>query len=212
MAITFVLTIIYQIWLVNNFNELIKYAPLRLEGETLMRDAESEAPSTTANEEGARQVSGATVAAKQQPVEVEGKIDAPPRQAEKVPRPAFLTEKRPSSSRSVATAHLDRRTTDMEAQKKHDNHQAKGILARLNQPLNESRLAELESHLQQVEARVGNTLIPRKHEIVALMMNDPISKIIVSSPATVDFTRFISRSDYTMMLTFVNHRCNTTTS
>jgi len=67
----------------------------------------------------------------------------------------------------------------MEAQKKHDKHQAKRILARLNRPLDEARLAELESHLVRAEAYVSNTLIPRKGAVVELMMNDPISKIIM---------------------------------
>jgi hypothetical protein len=49
----------------------------------------------------------------------------------------------------------------------------------LNRPLDEARLAELESHLSRAEAHVSNALIPRKCEVVALMMNDPISKIMM---------------------------------
>lgn len=67
----------------------------------------------------------------------------------------------------------------MEAQKRHDKYQAKRILARLNRPLDEARLAELESGLSRAEIHAGNTLIPRKREVIALMMNDPISKIIM---------------------------------
>ena len=173
MSVVFVLTVMYQIWLAIHFNGLFKYAPLRLEGDSLTGEKELEASSLTAEAEGARPRSGEMVAGK------EDSVDATPNRSEKPPRRPSLDGHPSTSSRSLAAAQLPRRTTDMEAQQKHDKHQAKGILARLNQPLNEARLAELESHILQVEARIGNTLIPRKRDIVPLMMNDPISKIIM---------------------------------
>jgi hypothetical protein len=182
MAIVFVLTMMYQIWLAVHFNGLYRYAPLQLAGETFLRDKESQAPRPTSSVEDTGLASGETATAKEQEVELTGKSHAPPEhseQAQQASRSPSFAKSRRSSSRSLTAAHLSRRGTDMEAQKKYDRHQARRILARLNRPLDEARLAELESHLSQAEAYVSNTLIPRKRQIVALMMNDPISKIIM---------------------------------
>ncbi|KAF2102348.1 DUF221-domain-containing protein [Rhizodiscina lignyota] len=53
------------------------------------------------------------------------------------------------------------------------------ILARINRPLNETRLRELEKTLGETETNIGNYLMPRRKDIEAQMMNDPISKIIL---------------------------------
>jgi hypothetical protein len=182
MTIVFVLTIMYQIWLAVHFNGLFRYAPLQLAGETLLPYKELEAPRPTSNVEHSGRASGETAAALEQEVESRGKIPAPAEQTEQAEQASAsisLAEKRHPSSGSLTAAHLARRGTDMEAQKEHDKHQAKRILARLNRPLDEARLAELESHLSRAEAYVSNALIPRKREVVALMMSDPISKIMM---------------------------------
>jgi hypothetical protein len=182
MSIVFVLTMMYQIWLAVHLNGLFRYAPLQLAGETLLRDIESEAPRPSSSVEDTGLESGETAAAKEEEVEITGKIHAPPEQTEQTDpasRSPSLVEKRRSSSQSLTAAHLSRRGTDIEAQKKHDKREAKRILARLNRPLDEAKLAELESHSARAEAYVSKTLIPRKREVVALMMNDPISKIIM---------------------------------
>ncbi|KAJ9612006.1 hypothetical protein H2200_003601 [Cladophialophora chaetospira] len=183
MSIVFVLTIMYQIWLALYFNGLFRYAPLRLAGETLLHDKEVEAPRETADSEDTERTSDEAAAVKEQEGDVTGEVGDPAERAEEAPRPSFLAEKQRSSSRSLTAGNLPRRGTaagtDMEAQQKHDEHQAKRILAHLNRPLDEARLAQLESHLVQVQAVVGHRLIPRKRKIVAHMMNDPISRIIM---------------------------------
>lgn len=178
MAIVFVLTILYQIWLAVNFNGLFKYAPLRLEGEATKTDKEYEMTHLTSNIQEARPGSEETVEANEKTYDVIGKIDAASENPESPPRPPFA-EKQRSSSRSIAASAMSHRSVDMKAKQKQDKQKAKHILARLNRPLDEKRLAELESHLAQVEARVGNVLIPRQRDVEAQMMNDPISKIIM---------------------------------
>lgn len=176
MSIVFVLTIMYQIWLAVNFNGLFKYAPLRLEGEALVRDKEFEVTRLTANVQDGRPPSDDTVGDKERPADTTGKMHSSTLHA---PPHSSALETPQSSARPRAVSGISQRSTDMAAHQKHDQHQAKRILARLNQPLNETRLAELESHLAQVEAHVGNTLIPRQRDVEAQMLNDPISKIIM---------------------------------
>lgn len=185
MAIVFVLTIMYQIWLTVHFDGLFRFAPLQLTSETLLQDKEPRTPVRASDVDETRPMSDETVAAKEKDVELAGEANTHPKQTdgadevESFPRPAFLGEERRSSSKSLTAEQRSRRGTIMEAQKEHDKHQAKRILARLNRPLDEARLAELESGLTRAEAHVSNALIPRKREIIALMMNDPISKIIM---------------------------------
>ena len=178
MAIVFVLTIFYQIWLAVHFNGLFKYAPLRLENEASKMDQEYETTRLTSISQDARPESEDTEKANEKTCEITGKIDAASDIPEQLPRPPFAERQR-SSSRSIGTAAASRRSIDMRAQQDHDKRKAKHILARLNRPLDEKRLAELESHLAQVEARVGNVFIPRQRDVEAQMMNDPISKIIM---------------------------------
>lgn len=68
---------------------------------------------------------------------------------------------------------------DGNAQKKEDAKAAKSILARLNRPLDEERLKQLEKELEEAETFAGNAFIPRRRDVEAQMMNDPISKIIL---------------------------------
>lgn len=219
MSIVFVLTMMYQIWLTVHFNGLFKYAPLELlagESQELLRDQNSEAPGPrpTSDAEDTELASGddAAAAAREKEIEISGSSDAPlaAEQTSQVsggeeskqtfPFPSLAEKRHPSTQSysqshflTIPTAHRSRRETvsDMEEAKEHDKHQAKRILASLNRPLNEARLAELEANLTRTEAVLSspvtktNTkplptyIIPRKREILALMMNDPISKIIM---------------------------------
>jgi hypothetical protein len=178
MAIAFVLTIMYQIWLAVNFNGLFKYAPLRLENESAKTDKEYETTRLTSNIQDPRSDSADTVEANQLSHDVTGQITTASKIPEEAPKPPFLQTQR-SSSHSIGTVAASRRATELKAEKDHDKQKAKNILARLNRPLDEKRLAELESHLAQAEARVGNALIPRQRDVEAQMMNDPISRIIM---------------------------------
>ncbi|RMZ77378.1 hypothetical protein DV737_g4397, partial [Chaetothyriales sp. CBS 132003] len=179
MAIVLVATISYQIWLAVNFNGLYKYAPLRLEGEALIQDRKYEATRLTSDLPRDRPASEDTVESNEPPSHPTGKSNASAKQPQNLSRPTIDPEKQHSSARSLSTAGLARLSTNVDAQREHDKQQAKQILSRLNRPLDESRLAELESHLAQVEARVGNILIPRQRDVEAQMFNDPISKIIM---------------------------------
>lgn len=209
MSVVFVLTIMYQIWLAVHFNGLYRYAPLQLARETLLHDKESsEVPrpsSTVVEEPGPANSEAAAAAAKEKEVEIAGQIhETNSEQIETAeqadpapPQPPFVAEeqRQHSSSQSLRTAAQRPRrgtaatatttTAEMEAQKEHDNEAAKQILARLNRPLDDARLALLESQLSRTEAAAAahisnpSTFIPRKREVVALMMNDPISRIIM---------------------------------
>jgi len=182
MSFVFVLTIMYQIWLAVHFNALFKYAPLQLAGETCLHQRKSQMPAPTPNLQNTGLASSATAASEEEAVEIVGRGQASPEQTEQTEQASqslFPAITRRPSSQSLGAVHMSRRETDMEAQKKHDKHQAKRILARLHRPLGEAKLSELESDFSQAEAYISSNLIPRKRAIAALMMNDPISKIIM---------------------------------
>jgi calcium permeable stress-gated cation channel len=194
MSIAFVLTIMYQIWLSLHFNGLFRYAPIQLVSEPLLEDNQAEAGAEGArssSESGPPEAgptasaSGITAATTEKDTVVSGKLHGMPEnihEPEESSGPTFLAENRQrgsSQSQSLHTANISRRGTDMEEQIKHDTHSAKRILARLNRPLDGARLAELEAHLVQAEALVSSTIIPRKRAVQALMMKDPISRIIM---------------------------------
>jgi calcium permeable stress-gated cation channel len=174
MAVVLVLTISYQIWLNLNFSALYQYAPIRLEVEVGRRQREEEETERlTAPDEKSEPVAeidksvgdGAQVVESSRPNT--GDSDPP---------------KRPMSIRLHSNKSLRPRATTLEEQKRKDTVAAHQILARLNKPLDESRLAQLEDRLEQVEHRaghIGHALLPRKHDIEKQMMNDPISKIIM---------------------------------
>jgi calcium permeable stress-gated cation channel len=162
-----------------HFRGLFRYAPLQLESEALLRDRKEEVARSSAEQ--ATTVQTVPSPRSEKGTEAPRMMHERPSQierAEQSPRPAFLTEQQ-RSSQSLTATHMSRRGTEMEAQKQHDTHQANHILARLNRPLDEARLAELESNLARAEAYIGSTFLPRRRDIVELMNNDPISKIIM---------------------------------
>jgi hypothetical protein len=83
------------------------------------------------------------------------------------PRPPFW--QRQSSHRSQ----------DLQAQQREDTKSAERILARLNRPLDEARLAHLENKLARNKVGSRSVLLPRRKDIEAQMLDDPISKIIM---------------------------------
>ncbi|KAF2805149.1 DUF221-domain-containing protein [Mytilinidion resinicola] len=188
MAVVLVFTIFYQIWLTTNFNGLFKFAPVRQLSEAAKRDEDIEMERLTTAPEAIDQP--ALSSDKELGSSEKIPIDSPSSKTELHPPPqrhrnsdADLSPdlklgRRTSTFRSNYTAALPR-AQDMQDQQRADRESAKHILARLNRPLNETRLAQLENDLAQVEERVGNVLIPRRKDIEAQMMNDPISKIIM---------------------------------
>jgi hypothetical protein len=215
MAIVFVLTALYQIWLAINFNGLLTYAPVSLEGIALKRDEEyekerlivaEEAPETadsvSVDDFGAdKHIEAATIPTATAPTAAAATTldsEPVPSSAETKPKLEEVEDveyvedtKKPTLSprndsgssrmRPPARAHTasSMRVQDIEAQKRRDEASSKRILARLNRPLDDTRLAELEDRLGHIQHRVGNVLVPRSHDIEAQMMNDPISRIIM---------------------------------
>lgn len=174
MAVVLVLTISYQIWLNLNFSALFQYAPIRLEVEVGRRQREEEeAERLTAPDEKTE-----PIAEIDESIEEGSHVDESSRPNTGQCDPT----KPPMSVRLPSNRSLRHRSTTLEEQKRKDTVAAHQILARLNKPLDESRLAQLEDRLEQVEHRaghIGHALLPRKHDIEKQMMNDPISKIIM---------------------------------
>lgn len=173
MAVVFALTIIYQVWLFTTFGGLFKFAPVRLEGDSLRRDNEYLKEHLNPDVQDV-DLEGE----KQKPVAHSSVVGKTLSNTEQPPNPQFLSDRR-RSSRSVAIAGESTRAKDMQTQQTKDAGMAKDILARINRPLDERRLAELESSLAASEVRAGHLLIPRRKDVETRMMNDPISKIIM---------------------------------
>lgn len=176
MAVVMGGTVFYQIWLAINFNGLFEYAPLRLEREAVQRDREYEMERLNPPTQEHRPASESTIEEQTLAINTASKVDAlredhdaAPSDLERPPEHFLNYERRSSTLRS----------SEMLAKQNHDKARAKNILARLNRPLNERRLAALEDTLIAAEARVGNVLIPKRRDVEAQMMNDPISKIIM---------------------------------
>ena len=175
MAVLLVLTILYQIWLMNHLAPLFKYAPVRLEVESKALLAEYEESRRTGSR-GIHELSAtATFVPRDEdkpPLDLSSDTASQTQNIEKrdlsvQDRPPF--EQRQSSHRSG----------DLQAQQREDAKSAKRILARINQPLDEARLAHLEKKLARIEQGFGSVLLPRRKDIEAQMLDDPISKIIM---------------------------------
>ena len=207
MAGVFVLTALYQIWLAVNFNGLLKYAPVRLESIAWKRDEEYEkerliaaktAPAT-ADDSASDDQFGASK--QSECIEIPRNQDpepVPPSTEANQKTEEYGDDKRPTlppphNSGASRFAPLPRtqtassmRVQDIEAQQRRDAASTKRILARINRPLDETRLAELENRLGHIQHRVGNILVPRSHDIEAQMMDDPISRIIMQHNDELD--------------------------
>ena len=177
MAVVLVFTVLYQIWLMNHLAPLFKYAPIRLEVESkaLLADyqekreiesrgtqEDAKAPLPKPQEDDKDELTSSdNHASRSEDIEKTHTPDL------STPRPPFW--QRQSSHRSQ----------DIQAQQREDEKSAERILARLNQPLDEARLAHLEKKLARTEASHGSALLPRRKDIEAQMLDDPISKIIM---------------------------------
>lgn len=178
MALVLIATILYHIWLMNHLSPLFKYAPVRLEVESksLLADLQEN------SKHGSRVAPDTAEAA-----------DIDSRDYEKDPLdlldqgalPSLYTHRAhgPESSAQVRPSLWQRqsshRSQDLKGQQLEDVKSAERILARINRPLDEARLAHLEKKLALAETGIGSSLLPRRKDIEKQMLDDPISKIIM---------------------------------
>lgn len=97
-----------------------------------------------------------------------------------------LSSKRPPTAVRMASHKSLRQRQSAylseEGQRRKDAAEAKRILVKINRPLDESHLANMEARLTRAEhtaGHIGHALLPRKQDIEKQMFNDPISKIIM---------------------------------
>lgn len=182
MAVVLVLTILYQVWLMNHLGPLFKYAPVQLEvdSQALLADYEED------RERRSSELLGASENVRtDSPDEKEAFPELPGQSAPPVQAIHTLTEAQSASHlrpplRSRQSSQL--RAKDLQAKQHQDAVAAERILARLNRPLNEARLAHLEDKLAaRTERATGfsSALLPRRKDIEAQMLDDPISKIMM---------------------------------
>jgi calcium permeable stress-gated cation channel len=185
MAVVLVLTIIYQIWLTLNFSALFQYAPLRLEAEVGREGEEYESQHLTGREGNPNPAKEKSDIENKEILEDSSStapaLEKTEQGQSQTPEPPEDILERPVYPRLPSTNSM-LRSKELQAQQKRDEKSAKQILARVNRPLDERRLVQLEDRLSQVEGRVGHishALMPKRKDIEAQMMNDPISKIIM---------------------------------
>jgi len=179
MAVVLVLTILYQIWLVNHLAPLFKYAPVRLEVESKALLAEYQEKHRTESRESHETFSEtANLDPRDEdkdPLDLSSHTAPHTQNIETAHKPELSTQQRPPFWQRQSS----HRSQDIQAQQREDAKSAERILARLNQPLDEARLAHLEKKLARTEAGIGSVLLPRRKDIEAQMLDDPISKIIM---------------------------------
>jgi hypothetical protein len=175
MAIVLVLTLLYHIWLMNHLSPLFKYAPVRLEVESKSLLGDLQASSKTGRG-GTNDTSEET-----KRDEAEGPSNqlyhatSTPEDTKSIHGPELDTQIRPSYQQRQSS----HRSQDLKAQQLEDVKSAEHILARINRPLDEARLAHLEKKLALAETSTGSALWPRRRDIEKQMLDDPISKIIM---------------------------------
>ncbi|KAF2433762.1 DUF221-domain-containing protein [Tothia fuscella] len=198
MAVVLFLTALYQIWLAVNFNGLLKFAPVRLEHIARLRDEELEKERLLAKDQAPMTADSSTIndfgASKHEeasPAPITPGDGSSATNSRMQHAREDVEEKRPLPAPRKVSSHSARglrarrntadseRVQDLEDQQRKDEESTERILARINRPLDESRLAELENRLSSLEHRAGNVLIPHRRDIEEQMMNDPISRIIM---------------------------------
>lgn len=177
MAIVFVLTILYHIWLMNHLDPWFKYAPLQLDVESKalladklekrgIRSIEAQETSEKAVDPGDGE-------------KVSSDLSEHPSHTQSTDEKAELSSQpRPP----MRQRHSTNRAKTLQAQQLEDGKAADRILTRLHQPIDEARLANLERDLEDRARKatgIGNALLPRREDVEAQMLNDPISKIIM---------------------------------
>lgn len=178
MAVVLILTAVYHVWLMVHLGRLFKYAPLRLEAETNKLLLDTDERNAENSEE--RSALAETEKDSQYKETSPHHPNDPPMRDRNGDTISDLTRlpRRPTmASRKSHTSH--RSGTEMQAQMREEAKSAREILARINRPLDEGRLRQLEKMLSEAETNTGNVLMPRRRDIEAQMMNDPISKIIL---------------------------------
>ncbi len=176
MAVVVVLTLLYQMWLMGHLAPLFKYAPVRLEVESRSLLADYEERRGRRNN-GSQKTSGDS---SDLPEKYE--TDPGPSGPSQIRDVKVAPEALPSPRRPpIWKRDSSHRSTDLTAQQHEDTKTAERILERLNQPLNEERLAQLEQKLSRTQGGTGiaKALLPRRRDIEAQMLDDPISKIIM---------------------------------
>lgn len=185
IAVAIACTIVYQVWLNQCHRHLYLYLPVTMEGDARQRDREYELERlrTGKKDEGHIDESVADDVGRPSMMSEEtqeGGLDEFAKESQDAKREEV---KSPHSSDRTATSHSQdlsaRRASHLNEQQERDKNSAKRILARLNKPLDEARLLELEHEIMNAEHAVGNALAPKKKDVERQMMNDPISKIIM---------------------------------
>ena len=179
MAFVLISTICYQIWLTANFNALLKYAPIQLEMNQEQRQEYDSAQPLTGPDEKSDTHSQKSQEDTKEVMVDKNPIDSAATKLEDDPQPDL---ERPTFPQLPSNHSL--RALEIQARQKKDSQSAKHILARVNRPLDETRLAQLEDRLQQRTSNAGSSyatrgLVPNMTNIEAKMMSDPISHIIM---------------------------------
>jgi hypothetical protein len=178
MAVVLVLTILYQTWLMNHLAPLLKYAPVRLEVESkaLLADYQEKRETGGRGTHETSEVADFDAQDEDKgPLDLSIEKESETRNIGTAQSPELSTQYRPPFWQRKSS----HRSQDLQAQQHEDEKFAERILARLNRPLDESRLAHLENTLARTEAGKGSVLLPRHKDIEAQMLDDPISKIIM---------------------------------
>lgn len=179
MAVVLVLTILYQIWLMTHLAPLFKYAPVRLEVESKALLADYEERREAASRGTQQTPENANLNPEEdddkRPLEQPSQSSSPTNNIEDDEKLEMSAQSRPP----LWQRQSSNRSKDLKVQQQEDAKNAERILARVNQPLNEARLAHLEKKLARTEAGIGSVLLPRRKDIEAQMLDDPISKIIM---------------------------------
>lgn len=198
MAVVLAMTILYQIWLMNHLAPLFKYASVRLDVESKGLLAEYEEKHRVRSQE-----LRDSLEATKTPPEAEDKEEDPLDLSTLTTTQDLVIETLQSTESStperppLRERQSSHRSKNLQAQKQADQASAQRILHRLNQPLNEARLAHLENKLApsspssptspptnthtntNTTRPTGLGLLPRRKDIEAQMNSDPISKIIM---------------------------------
>lgn len=178
MAVVLALTILYQIWLMMHLTPLFKYAPVRLdvESKALLGDYEENHRIKSAGIQNTSTPTGSDLPDKSKnTVELSSQTAPHSPDVRTTHEPQSSTEERPP----LWQRQSSNRSKNLQVQQREDVRSAKQILLRLNKPLDEARLAQLEKKLAKGGVGIGSVLLPRRKDIEAQMHDDPISKIIM---------------------------------
>ncbi|RFU35467.1 hypothetical protein B7463_g885, partial [Scytalidium lignicola] len=178
MVVVLIFTILYQIWLMNHLAPLFQYAPVRLEVESKALLADYQEKRRTGSP-GIHETSEAANLDPRDgdtdPLDLARESASRAQNIETAHEPELSTQPRPP----IWQRQSSHRSQNLQAQQREDVKSAERILARLNRPLDEAWLARLEMKLARTEAGKGRVLLPRRKDIEAQMLDDPISKIIM---------------------------------